>query len=159
MIKIPYTPPVCSHCGQETEYVLAIDNGTAHIVKQIAKFIGRKGINAVHPRKEMEGTYLTSNQVGNLTRARIHGLIARVDGNPGNYLLTRKGSKFLHGEAIAKYAIVKKSISGARSHNEGYFMPDEHQVVISDFDPKNGEGFWEGVGYEIVEGEVIKPKS
>ena len=73
---------------------------------QIARYIRTKGINVVHPRKEMEGHSLSSNDVGNLSRARFHGLIAKVKGEKGNYLLTTKGAKFLRGEAVPKYAII-----------------------------------------------------
>lgn len=142
---------ICPTCGQSTIYFLSIDRGTVQIVKQIARFIGRKGINAVHPRKEMEGAWLTSNEVGNLTRARAHGLIARVKGNPGNYLLTTKGSSFLHGSLIAKTAIRSKM----EEKTIGYLEQDG-EVRISDFNA-SGE-YWEGVGYEIQEGNIIKPR-
>ena len=150
--KIKYEPEVCAHCNQSTTYILAIDRGTVHIVKQIARFIGLKGINAVHPRNEMEPRWLTSNEVGNLSRARFHGLIASIGDNPGNYVLTKKGGQFLHGKAIPKYAIISKS----EGHQIGYFDPENTMVTIADF---NGPGdYWEGIGYEIVEGNVINKK-
>jgi len=65
---IEYKPEKCECCGQTTTYIIGIDGGTVDIVKNIALFIGRKGINCVHPRKEMEGHGLSSNQVGNLSR-------------------------------------------------------------------------------------------
>lgn len=156
MKTIEYTPDRCECCGQEKTYVLPIDRGTGKIVRQIALFIGQKGINAVHPRKEMEGSWLTSNDVGNLTRARIHGLIARVRGNPGNYLLTRKGSMFLHGHPVPRFAIVAKKTSVSPSHNVGYFRPDENAITLAET-MRSGE-MWEGIGYEITEGEVIETK-
>lgn len=152
MTKVIYEPEVCDCCSQKTTYLLGIDRGTVKIVKAIARFIQVKGINAVHPRKEMEGTYLTSNEVGNLSRPRFHGLIARVKGNAGNYLLTTKGAKFLKGEAMPKYAIISK----AQGHNIGYFEPETLRVTVKDFD-KEGE-YWEGVNYDIVEGDVIVKK-
>ncbi len=158
MKKLNYKNEVCSCCNQSTTYILAIDHGTAHIVKQIARFIGKKGINAVHPRKEMEGSYLTSNEVGNLSRARFHGLIARIKDEPGNYLLTKKGASFLRGEAIPRFAIISK-VTG---HNEGYYNEETDTVVIYDYDPKNPinigteeSDYWEGIGYDIHEGRII----
>lgn len=153
MQKIQYTPEKCECCKQNTTYVLAIDRGTAEIVKQIARFIGKKGSNFVHPRKEMEGAYLTSNQVGNLSRPRNHGLIARVKGNPGNYLLTKKGARFLRGEAISKFAIVSK----AEHKQVGYFEADKHLVRITDFNSTSE--YWEGINYEVEEGSVIIRKT
>ena len=101
MKKVEYKPEECACCHQTTTYLLSIDRGTTEIMYAIAHFIGKKGINIVHPRKEMEGEYLTSNQVGNLSRARMHGLIASVDGNPGSYCMTKKGGHFLRGGAVA----------------------------------------------------------
>lgn len=138
----------CPHCGQSIIYYLSVDAGTVHIVKQIAKFIGQKGINAVHPRKEMEGTLLTSNEVGNLTRARAHGLIAKIEGNAGNYCLTYKGSEFLNGRPIHKTAIMDK----VKKMKIG-FLEEDGWCKVSDFNsPKE---YWEGIGYDIKEGNVI----
>ena len=151
--KPEYKPEVCECCGQQKTYILALDKGTATVVKAISRHIGIKGINAVHPRKEMEGKTLSSNQVGNLTRARIHGLIARVRGERGNYLLTTKGSEFLHGKPMPKYAIVRKK-SGDPSHNDGYYMADTETETVQSLLAK-GE-MWEGIGYEIKEGRIIQ---
>lgn len=148
--KLIYVPEVCECCKQSTTYVLAIDRGTVEIVKAIARFIEKKGINAVHPRKEMEGRTLTSNQVGNLSRPRFHGLIASLEGETGNYVLTRKGSAFLRGEFIPKYAIISKS----EGHQIGYAEPEKFKVSVKDFDSQID--FWEGINYEIVEGRVVR---
>lgn len=148
-MKTEYKPEICECCNQSTTYLIAIDRGTVDIVKAIARFIGTKGINAVHPRKEMEGKYLTSNQVGNLSRPRFHGLIAHLDGESGNYVLTRKGSDFLRGKVIPKYAIVSKS----EGKQIGYFEPETEKVSIHSFN-QTGD-YWEGIGYEITEGQVI----
>jgi hypothetical protein len=150
MQKIKYVPEMCECCGQSTTYILAIDHGTSDILKKIARFIGKKGVNAVHPRKEMEGIYLTSNQVGNLSRPRFHGLIAAVRDNPGNYLLTPKGAKFLRGEPVPKYAIISK----AESRQIGYFEPDLYKATVLDFDDPSE--YWEGINYEVIEGDIIK---
>ena len=146
-MKTEYVPDTCVECKQTTTYVLAVDRGTAEIVKAIARFIETKGINIVHPRKEMEGQYLTSNQVGNLSRARMQGLIAAVDGNPGNYCLTRKGSAFLNGVPVHKYVIRSK----AEDRSIGYW--GDEMCTIGDF--TSDDERWEGVNYEIVEGRVV----
>ena len=150
MKKPNYKPLKCPTCHQTTTYILAIDPGTVHILKQVALFIGKKGINIVHPRKEMEGRYLTSNQVGNLTRARSHGLIARIKGNPGNYCLTTKGAAFLHGSPINRFAILSK----AEKHQIGYLDEGIETCVISDFN-NPAEPYWEGINYDIEEGRVV----
>jgi hypothetical protein len=146
--KIQYTPDVCNCCNQTTTYLLSVDVGTVDIVKAIARFIDKKGINCVHPRKELEGISLSSNQVGNLSRPCSHGLIAKVRGQAGNYLLTRKGSAFLNGAEIPRHAIISKS----EKRQVGYYMQEAEVCVVGDF--YNGE-YWEGINYEIREGQVF----
>lgn len=162
MIFTKYTPQICESCGQSITYILAIDKGTVEIVRAIALFIEKKGINIVHPRKEMENIgLLTSNQVGNLSRARLHGLIAKVtneespDKSAGNYCLTRKGGQFLNHVAVPREAIIlkgKANNNGLYERNIGYV--DENDLVkINEFSAK-GE-YWIGINYEITEGQVI----
>lgn len=147
-----FEPIKCEHCSQSVTYLLPIDRGTVDIVKAIAVAIKIKGINAIHPRKEIEGKSLTSNQVGNLSRPRFHGLIAKIEGEKGNYCLTRKGLEFLNGAMIPKYAIINKSTGS----QEGYWNEDTFQVRMKDF--TSDDEYWEGVGYEIVEGGIILSK-
>lgn len=154
-----YIPEKCECCSQSKTYLIPIDPGAVDILKAVAKAILNKGINCVHPRKEMEvpktpnhdlmikDGYLTSNQVGNLTRPRLHGLIAKVRGQPGNYCLTPKGADFLKGKSIPKYAI-KSKVTG---HQIGYWLEEKHQVTIKDF--SSDEGYWEG--FYIKDGHVI----
>ena len=140
----------CDCCGQTTSYLLAMDKGSVHIVMAIAKAVKKKGINAIHPRKEMEGTYLTSNQVGNLTRPRAHGLIAKVKGNAGNYCLTQKGLDFLNGSRIPKYTVMSK----VEKRQVGYFEEFKYHCTINSF--ISVEDYWEGTGFEIKQGSVIR---
>jgi hypothetical protein len=150
-LKLGYIPDICPACKQSCTYVVGLDRGSVDIMKAIARFIGQKGINAVHPRKEMEGTYLTSNQVGNLSRPRMHGLIAHLKGERGNYCLTKKGALFLRGESIPRYAIISK----AEGHQVGYFNPETLTCRISEYN-ESGEPYWEGINYDIEEGRIIQ---
>ena len=151
-----FEPKICECCGQEETYQLGLDKGSALIVLKIAQFIGIKGINAVHPRKEMEGNWLTSNQVGNLSRPRFHGLIAALEDSPGNYCLTRKGSAFLRGAIVPKIAIIQKAKSKLLATNIGYHLPDEITTTFRELVKK--PEYWESIGYEIVEGRIIREK-
>jgi len=158
-----YIPEKCSCCGQSITYLLPIDKGTTDILRAVARAIMNKGINAIHPRKEMEvdlgvdSSYelmvqagkLTSNMVGNLSRPRFHGLIAKIKEQPGNYCLTRKGAAFLKGDIIPKYAIVNKALK----HQTGYWMEEKYQATIKDF--SRNEEYWEGLDYDIREGQVL----
>lgn len=142
----------CLTCGQATTYELEIDRGTVKIVTEMARFINSKGINMVHPRKELEGTLLTSNEVGNLSRPRFHGLIAKVKGEPGNYAITRKGFAFLRGDKIERIAIIKKSTIDEPAHTQGHvgglwISIDE---LVKDWLP-----YWSSCGYEVKAGRVL----
>ena len=143
----------CEACGQGITYLLPLDRGSAEIMIAIGRAIRTKGINIIHPRKEIEGKLLSSNQVGNLSRPRFHGLIAKVkSAGPGNYCLTEKGGRFLRGEPVQKYAIVSK----AEHHNIGYY--EDETVTISKL--LGSTTYWEGIDYEIKEGRiVVTPKS
>ncbi len=162
-----FVSPVCSHCNQTTQYDLGVDRGTVDILKAIATKIRLKGENAVHPRNEMEVSVrehldykdmvtmgvLTSNQINNLSRARYHGLIAKIDDRPGFYCLTQKGERFLAGEAIPRTAIIDK----AKKMTIGYWHEERISppwwVTIKDFKPD--QEYWEGMKFTISAGKVV----
>lgn len=148
--KLGYMPDICPCCKQSCTYLICLDHGSVDTLKAISFFIRSKGINVVHPRKEMEKIgLLTSNQVGNLPKLKKHGLIASVRGERGNYLLTRKGADFLKGSVIPRYAIISK----VEKHQLGYFAPEILTCAINDF---NADGeYWSGIDYEIIEGNII----
>ncbi len=146
-----YKPEICRECGQSKTYLIPLDHGTAEIVRAIAAAIREKGINVVHPRKEIEAAgYLDSNQVGNLSRPHRHGLIAKVKGEPGNWCLTSKGAQFLRGARVPKYAVVSK-VTG---HQIGYFEQEILTTTIREC-LTSGEK-WEGIDFEIVGGRIMK---
>lgn len=169
--KYNFKPLVCECCGQAKTYLLPLDWGTKVIVQAVARKIRLKKINTVHPTKEMEvpateWTYeralkegvLTSKQIGNLTRARVHGLLAKNKKEAGNWILTTKGAKFLKGEMVPKLAEILKTqtVNGKRSHKMRYFEPEKHTTTIQEIE-KTGEKqiAWEAIDFEIVEGRVI----
>jgi len=162
-----YKREKCGECGQFKTYLLPIDRGTAMIVKSVAAAVKIKGINIIHPKKEMEvqgkeWSYeravgegkLTSTQIGNFTRARVHGLIARVKSSAGNWCLTTKGGMFLRGEPAARFAVIRKNQDGSGSHKSDYFEPEKYQITIGEVS-KDGE-FWRGIDFEIVEGHIVR---
>lgn len=154
--KLGYIPDICPSCKQSCTYVVGLDRGSVEIMKAIARFIQVKGTNMVHPRNEMESKgLLSSNHVGNLSRPRMHGLIAhaKVDGQrkAGWYVLTTKGADFLKGASIPRYAIISK----AEGHQVGYFSPETLTCSISDFN-EPGEPRWEGFNYNILDNGVVE---
>lgn len=140
---------VCPYCHQRLTYELAIDRGTVETLKTIASYIKKKGINAVHLTKELQGKGLTAYQIGNVSRLRFHGLIAKIKGEAGNYCLTRKGIAFLEGREIPKIAFIQKSQAG---HGAKLLEYGDEMCTIRDF--ATGQ-YWEGIGYEIKEGRVL----
>lgn len=171
-----FKPDVCIACGQAKTYALPIDWGTALIVKAVAAAVRRKGINVIHPTKEMEvpgkeWSYeravregvLTSMQIGNFTRARVHGLIARYKKEPGNWVLTKKGAAFLRGHLVPRLAVIEKTRKGttdgggSRSHKQAYFKPDEITCTIHEIRSRRKKGYptWEGIDFDIVEGRIV----
>jgi len=163
-----FKSPICEHCTQTTQYALAVDRGTVDILKAISVRIKIKGVNEVHPRKEMEYGgretinykdmvtlgVITSNQVGNLSRARFHGLIARVKERPGTYCMTDKGERFLTGEAIPKFAIIDKTTKSQVGYWNSNRIGPPWWVTIRDFKPD--QEYWEGwENYRIYAGKVV----
>jgi len=152
-----YIQEKCGDCGQTMTYLLPIDKGSVKSLHAIAKAIYDKGINCIHPRKEMEvpntpnrdlmirAGHITSNMVGNLSKPRSHGLIAKTGNQPGNYCLTTKGAEFLKGKPILKYAIISKKTG----HQIGYWS--DEMITIKDF--STDEEYWEG--FYIKDGHVI----
>jgi hypothetical protein len=173
--KYAFEPEICDGCGQSKTYLLPIDWGTAVIVKAVAARIRAKQINIVHPTKEMEvpgdeWSYdravtegvLTSTQIGNFTRARVHGLIARHQTETGNWLLTKKGAQFLRGDRIPNLAVIKKCRKVAdedareASHKVDYFMPETYSCTIHEImRPGSKTPVWEGIDFDIVEGRIV----
>lgn len=149
MKKTDWKPDLCDACRQTTTYLLGIDRGSVEIVKAIAAAVRASGVNSVHPRKD---GILTTTQWCNLARPRFHGLIAKVHGETGRYLLTTKGAQFLRGEPIPRYAIVSKS----KGHQIVYFKEDEILITIRDV---LQVPYWEGADFKIVEGVVVRDSS
>ena len=163
-MRITYKPEVCDchgGCGQTKTYLMTMDAGAADIVRAVAVAIRNKGENEIHPRKEMElgknqlpydemirAGHMTSGMVGNLSKARSQGLIARVAGKSGHYCLTHKGSEFLKGASIPKYAIISK-VTG---HQEGYWREAEERVTMKQL--LKSENYWE-IDFSIADKAVI----
>lgn len=165
-----FEPRICGCCGQAETYPLPIDWGTAVIVKAVARAVRLKGINVIHPTKEMEvpgkdWTYerainegkLTSTQIGNFSRAKAHGLIARYQPEPGNWLLTSKGAAFLRGDAIPRIRVrTKKGVTATLTPEERYWKPDEYQITIHEILRRGSKTpVWEGIDFDIREGRIV----
>lgn len=168
--KYNFTPDICHDCGQSKTYLLPIDLGTCLIVQAFANAVKRKGINMIHPHKEMQvpnGTwriehvnsgYLSSIQIGNMTRARVHGLLARVKGEAGNWVLTAKGKEFLKGGRIPRLAVIQKTVKGNTSHKMDYYFAEVYTCTIHDIlsENKQSVSLFEPIDFDIQNGRVVK---
>lgn len=157
---------ICGECGQAKTYLLALDRGTTVIVSAFAAAVRKKGINIIHPKKEMEvhgkewnlklansEGVLTSTQIGNLTRARVHGLLARVKNEAGNWCMTTKGAQFLKNIPVPRFAIMRKSTAEHRSHKDEYFEPEHYTITASEL-ALEGEN-WAAIDFQIVDGRIV----
>lgn len=146
---IGFVPDRCECCTQTKNYILAVDRGITEIVKAFAKAISIKGINVIHPIKEMANArLLTVNQAKNLSRVGFHDLIKKVE--HGNWGITEKGIAYLKGLEIPKYVIVSK-VTGETT---GYYEPDTYKVKAISF--KEKDEYWEIYDFIVFEGRVIK---
>lgn len=143
---------VCDHCQQRKTYWITVSPGVVGILKEIAAFIRRKGINVVHPAKEMEAYgVFNSTRMGNITQVKRHGLIAAVEGEPGNYSLTRKGLDFLNGQPIPLHTEVRKQRVGHGAETIGH---SETYCTIDQIE-KGWLDYWQVEGFDVQAGRVI----
>lgn len=151
MNKLPaYKKEKCETCDQNCTYTLTLSKGATATLKAIARFIRNKGINTVHPMKEMvKHGLLTPNQNNNLKCLTAHGLLAHVKEETGNYCMTTKGGRFLRGEEIPKIAIIDKRAK----RQVGYYLGDQITITVKDF--KTDDPYWEVMDFEIQEGRII----
>ncbi len=169
-MNTPYETKKCECCGQTTEVLYPLDKGSVDIVRAMAVGIRNKGINVIHPHKELsvgkkefsrermlrDGS-MTFTMLNNMIRPHKHGLIAKVKkfrGEPvgrGNWCLTDKGIAFLKGQAVPKFVIQSKK----SKVNVGYL---ELPVVTINELIRGDKEYWEGIDYEISEGNVVKNK-
>lgn len=97
---------------------------------------------------------LNPSQFNNTSCLRMHGLLAKVKNEAGNYLLTSKGSKFLNGEEVPRLAIIRKSTKQTDKHNIGYYLEDEVRCTAKSL--LKEDDYWEGINFRIEEGRIIR---
>jgi len=116
----------------------------------ISEFIEKKGVNVVHPEKELFklGLFSVAQRV-NMTVLGDHGLVAKHESH-GNWVLTRKGVDFLNGSEIWKVAAVEKATKRTVGHIE-----KEGKTTLKKLLGKNAP-YWQGLGFTIESGRVIR---
>lgn len=143
-------------CGQSIGTFYSMSRGLRDSLRAMSRFIEKKGINVAHMHKELVAErYLTTSQATNLWTHGVRlGVVAHVEDETGNYLITNRGFAFLNGEPIPKYAMATKRtrVKGTRT-----IETSVEKCVASDFNKKNE--YWEVPGFEIREGRVITGQS
>ena len=144
-----YQPETCIGCHQTTTYRLGLDQGSAGIFIDIFKAICKKGINEIHPTREIEAWKDKGKKwySTNLSRPRFHGLIAFVKDKPGYYCLTKKAGIFLRNKPVSRYAIISK----AEGHQIGYWEPEVHQITLQELLKSSEIPFWEGDEQRMID--------
>ena len=135
-----YKPQTCEHCKQTTTYILGLDRGSFLILRKLLAGVIAKGVNEVHPTRDLVFSAKEKWLPSNVARPRKHGLIAFIDGKKGYYALTRKAGKLLRGTPIPRYAIISKS----ENRTLGYFEPDKYQVTARELLKSDEIPMWEG---------------
>jgi hypothetical protein len=147
-----FKPNICPHCQQTTEYENSLDRGSAVIVIAIANAQRILNQKFVHVRKEMldvKSKYanqflmamagkMTETSLQNVLRPKYHGLIAQGK-DPGTYLLTKKGAKFLRGEPVVRSAVVDKL-----THSKKRYLNEHITVTLDELMKSDEIFFWEG---------------
>lgn len=145
---------ICEHCGQKIrEYRVGV---TPMLIKTLVKFrsaVVEKGENSVHLLKDFEGkSYeLTRHEWNNFTRLRFLGLSAKVKGESGYWLLTKRGADFINGKvSIPKEVWIRNNKISDRSDNMVYvrdvigstpYMERLQDIVYRSYEPENGKLF------------------
>lgn len=167
-----FTPEICPHCCQTTDYKIDLDRGSAHIVIAIANAHRRTGHKRIHVTNEMLGLtkdfrspyemvmdgYMSAAMLQNILRPKYFGLIAQGE-DPGYYLLTKKGSKFLRGETVNRSAVVDKL-----THSKKLYLEDAGMITIGELLKSSSIFFWEGEKAKLeklaayLDQEMTEPK-
>lgn len=147
-----YQPKTCTTCNQTTTYLLGLDRGSVDILLNLLKGISAKGVNKIHPTRELDLSGKKKWHATNLSRPRFHGLIAKVKDEKGYYCLTRKAGKFLRGEAIPQYAVISKT----EGHQIGYWEADRCQITLKEILKTDEIPYWEGDERKMI--DYLDPK-
>ena len=133
-----FSPKICEHCGNTTEYEDNIDKGKTIALIKVYNFIQKKGINAVNPKKEMAN--MSEAERNNVKKLQHWGLIVALE-EVGCYAITNKTVQFLKGEIkVPKTMIIEKN--GKKELNSYPWNP-EHTVGLHDL-LKKEQPYWEG---------------
>jgi predicted transcriptional regulator len=153
--KPDFEERICDTCHQRITYVTTLSKAHAMIMVAFARAVAKKGVNIVHPHKELvvDGE-ITSSMRNNITPLRNHELLKPDDTEPGNWNITEKGRNFLQGASVPRWAVVNE----ITSNRECYLLEEGNPncwTTIGELLQR--PDFWEGFNFEFVEGRKVVP--
>jgi hypothetical protein len=86
----------CPHCGANMKaFFHTLNAGLVATLIKCIQFVHAHNKNEFHLQSDL---HLSVNEFSNFTKLRFHGLVAKVDGKAGYWLITSRGGAFLRGE-------------------------------------------------------------
>ena len=76
-------------------FIHTLNSGLVTTLIQCIQFVHEHNRNEFHLQNDL---HLSVNAFSNFTKLRFHALVAKVDGKPGYWLITKRGGQFLRGE-------------------------------------------------------------
>lgn len=141
----------CAHCGQSIKiYRYTLNRNLAVFIRAMAESVSTTGKNDV----DISTIGLAYSIRSQITKLRLHGLVARVKDERGvqfkrRWLITNKGWKFIHGEAIPKR--VSEFNNQVLGHDGGLVTiysvlgqhpePDQKQYAETPITPKESKTY------------------
>jgi hypothetical protein len=142
----------CPECGASLKkFWHRLTPGLVRALYKFARGIGQHGRNELNPSTEMpEGLRLTFNERSNFTKLRFFALVAKVRTNgqhtAGKWLLTKRGSDFLHG----RMAIPKR----VQTYRNEVIAHDPETITVHPF-IRQAPWFEQTFDYDVADGEVF----
>lgn len=94
----------CPYCRANMKmFWHTLTPGLVSILIQCVEWVRNNNKNEFHLQNDLR---LTVNQFSNFTKLRFHGLVAKVDGKPGYWLITSRGGQFLRGEVAVPMKVL-----------------------------------------------------
>lgn len=87
----------CPNCGASMKsFNHTLSSGIVSALIKAIRYVQRTNKNEFHLQKHLVD--LTKNEYNNFQKLRFHGLVAKIDGKAGYWLITKRGGSFLRGE-------------------------------------------------------------
>lgn len=121
----------CPTCGANLKaFWHTLNPGLVSILIKAIQFVHARNKNEFHLQNDL---HLSVNEFSNFTKLRFHGLMAKVDGKPGYWLITKRGGQFLRGEITVPLR-VQTFRNQVKAHSPGVIHIDELRGQVPYFE-------------------------